>query len=157
MELTTGSELEGGRHDFPSVICPNTNILMLKCMAMLAQSGHLFSGYDIRLTESHQSQKTSIPGTALDMAQSLGVPAAEVVSIRSRDFQARSLNIPAEHMERHACHQVMIEDGVCSIKLETRIYGASPYVDGVVKIVHDIEAHTLEDRCYNVAEFVQSG
>jgi 4-hydroxy-tetrahydrodipicolinate reductase len=157
VELATGSELEGGRYAFPVVICPNTNILMLKCMAMLAQSGHLFSGYDIRLTESHQSQKTSTPGTALDIARSLGVPAADVMSIRSRDVQSKSLNIPAEHMERHAYHQVVIEDGECSIKLETRIYGASPYVDGVVKIVQAIEAHPLEDRFYNVAEFVQSG
>lgn len=157
VELATGSDVVWGQYAFPVVICPNTNILMLKCMYMLAQSGHLFSSYNIQLTESHQAQKTSVPGTALAIAQSLGVAAADVISVRDQDVQLSSLNIPAEHMERHAYHQVVIEDAVCSVTLETRVYGASPYVDGVAKIVQAIEVHPLEDRVYNVTEFVQSG
>jgi 4-hydroxy-tetrahydrodipicolinate reductase len=157
VELATGSALERDHCAFPVVICPNTNILMLKCMVMLAQSGHFFSGYNIRLTESHQAQKTSVPGTALAMAQSLGVAPEDVISVREPGIQSSQLNIPVEHMGRHAYHQVVIEDDVCKVTLETRVYGASPYVDGVIQIVKTIEAHPLENHLYDVAELVQRG
>ncbi|MDI9690464.1 hypothetical protein QM326_38275, partial [Burkholderia cenocepacia] len=64
VELSTGSDLETGTYGFPVVLCPNTNILMLKFMSMLETSGHLFRDCDISVTESHQAGKTSVPGTA---------------------------------------------------------------------------------------------
>src|SRR3989344_5256558 len=45
VELSTGSALEHVAADFPVVLCPNTNLLMLKFIAMLERSGHLFRGY----------------------------------------------------------------------------------------------------------------
>lgn len=72
LELSTGSALEEASPGFPVVLCPNTNIVMLKFMSMLAASGHLFRGYDISLQESHQHGKTSAPGTALGLAESPG-------------------------------------------------------------------------------------
>ena len=39
VELATGSALEHVAADFPVVLCPNTNLLMLKFMAMLERSG----------------------------------------------------------------------------------------------------------------------
>lgn len=157
VELATGSKIEGLAPQFPVVVCPNTNILMLKFMAMLAGSGHLFKNYKARLTESHQAQKSSTPGTALSMAQALGIPSAEVVSVRDPVMQEEVLNIPPQHLARHAYHQIVIEDGVCSITLETRVYGAAPYADGVGKIISAIDAHALENRRYDVIEFVENG
>lgn len=72
VELSTGSDLETGSHDFPIVLCPNTNILMLKFMSMLETSGHLFRDCRISVTESHQASKASVPGTAVGIGQSLG-------------------------------------------------------------------------------------
>src|SRR5688572_18836321 len=115
VELATGSEIESARLDFPAVICPNTNILMLKFMSMLAKSGHLFSGYKIKLTESHQAPKTSTPGTAIAMAHALGLKDSDVVSVRDAQQQRTALQIPDAHLARHAFHQVVIEDGACSI------------------------------------------
>lgn len=157
VELATGSALDFDVHPFPVVMCPNTNILMLKFMAMLAQSGTLFEGYKLSLTESHQSQKTSAPGTALAMAKSLGLSAKDIVSVRSPEIQKTECGIPAEHLQRHAYHQIKIEDGACSVMFETRVYGAAPYVDGVVQIVRAIDAHVLENRRYDIREFVQKG
>lgn len=157
VELATGSLVEQAACPFPVVICPNTNILMLKFMAMLSQSGHLFSGYKIRLTESHQSSKTSVPGTAISMAESLGLAAHALDSVRDPEIQAKQLNIPSDHLNRHAYHQIMIDDGVCSVTMETRVYGDSPYVDGVVQIVRAIQTHALEDRRYDIGEFVDKG
>lgn len=157
IELATGSDLEATSPTFPVVLCPNTNILMLKFMNMLARSGALFAGYRIELTESHQARKRSAPGTAISMAQSLGLSAKDVVSVRDRDEQATALDIPAEHLGRHALHKIVIEDGGCRISLETRVYGASPYAEGVARIVSAAASRELESRVYAIDEFIERG
>ena len=157
VELATGSEIEAARPSFPVVICPNTNILMLKFMSMLAKSGHLFSDYKIKLTESHQAPKTSTPGTAVAMAHALGLKDSDVVSVRDPQQQRTALQIPDAHLDRHAFHQVLIEDGACSITMETRVYGAAPYADGVARIISAIRSNELEDRVYELNEFVEDG
>lgn len=157
VELATGSDIEAAVPDFPVVVCPNTNILMLKFMSMLAKSGHLFSDYKIKLTESHQAAKTSTPGTAVAMAHSLGLKDSDVISVRDPEQQKTGLHIPTAHLDRHAFHQVLIEDGECSITMETRVYGASPYADGVATIISAIRSNELEDRLYELNEFVENG
>jgi 4-hydroxy-tetrahydrodipicolinate reductase len=157
LELATGSEIETIACQFPVVLCANTNILMLKFMSMLRTSGHLFSNYRITVTESHQASKTSVAGTAVQIAQSLGLSGANVLSVRDADYQQAQLAIPAEHLPRHAFHQVLIEDGTCTIKMETLVQGSSPYADGVAAIVRAIAIHPLEDRLYDVNEFIENG
>jgi 4-hydroxy-tetrahydrodipicolinate reductase len=157
VELATGSEIEAASPAFPVVLCPNTNILMLKFMSMLVRSGHLFSGYSIKLTESHQAQKTSMPGTAVSMVNALGLKPSDVRSVRDPDVQKAALQIPIEHLDRHAYHQIVIEDAACSITMDTRVYGASPYADGVVRIISAIRSNELENRLYEINEFVENG
>lgn len=157
IELATGSSLEGSLPSFPVVLCPNTNILMLKVMHMLASSGHLFKDYRIAITESHQAEKRSTPGTAVSIAQFLGVSANEVVSIRNPDEQMNTLHIPKEALGRHAFHSIRIMDAACSVSIETLVQGATPYVDGVAKIIVATATHQLESRIYEINEFVASG
>lgn len=157
VELATGSALARRSHGFPVVLCPNTNILMLKFMGMLERSGPLFAGYRIGLVESHQAQKTSVPGTAVGMAHALGLAAGDIRSVRSAEVQSRDLQIPDEHLGRHAYHRIDIEDGLCSLTLETRVYGDAPYADGVARIVAAVRAHPLDNRRYSVMEFVHNG
>lgn len=157
VELATGSTAETASQGFPVVLCPNTNILMLKFMHMLETSGHLFRGYPITLTESHQQQKTSVPGTAVGLAQALGLDCDAVRSVRDPQEQEDVLKIPAEHLARHAYHQIVIEDPECRITLKSRVYGTSPYADGVARIIAAIRAHALEDRIYAIGEFVERG
>lgn len=158
VELATGSALElREAPGFPVVLCPNTNILMLKFMAMLERSGALFHGEQVTLTESHQAQKSSVPGTAVGMARSLGLPASAITSVRSAQVQRDVLQIPPEHLARHAYHQIVIDDGLCRVALETRVYGDAPYAQGVGRIVAAAGAHALDDRVYSVMEFVDNG
>ena len=157
IELATGSKIEQTTDAFPVVLCPNTNILMLKFMSMLERSGHLFHGHRITLAESHQAQKTSVPGTAVSMAHALGLKDNDVLSIRDVNTQWADLGIPEEHLARHAFHQIFIEDGACSVKLETRVYGESPYADGVARIVAAVQKHDLENRLYPIMEFIDKG
>ncbi|MBD9392140.1 dihydrodipicolinate reductase C-terminal domain-containing protein [Acidovorax sp. ACV01] len=156
VELSTGSALEHTAVGFPVILCPNTNLLMLKFMAMLERSGHLFRGYRIGLTESHQAQKSSVPGTAVSMAQALGLSPAEIRSVRDPEVQRGELKIPQEHLARHAYHQVRMEDGACSVKLETLVYGDAPYADGVAHIVAAAQERPLENRRYSIMEFIDN-
>lgn len=157
VELATGSSLESWVPDFPVILCPNTNFLMLKFLSMLARSGQLFQGCSIQITESHQAGKTSLPGTALAMAQSMGQAAGDIVSIRDPEEQQHSLQIPPEHLNRHALHRITIQDAVCQIAMETRVYGAAPYAPGVARILAAIQARSLENRLYPVQEFLDRG
>ena len=145
------------RQPFPVVICPNTNILMLKFMKMVATAGHLYSGYDIQVLESHQSGKKSTPGTAVAIARSLGVAPDEITSIRDPQAQESLLKIAPEDLSRHAFHHITIRDGGCEIGLETKVHGEAPYAAGVSKIVLATLAHTLENRNYSTDEYLENG
>jgi len=157
VEVATGSAIENREVRFPVVLCPNTNILMLKFMVMMARSGDLFKGYKIQLTESHQAAKSSTPGTAVGVAHSLGLPSTQIRSVRDPVEQSQMLGIPEEHLSRHAYHHIEIQDGQTSITLETRVFDKAPYAAGVARVVAAMQSHKLEPRIYNVTEFVEQG
>lgn len=157
VELATGSDIETRTLGFPVVLCPNTNILMLKFMAMLARSGPQFKDYAIRIVESHQAGKSSTPGTAVALAEALGRGRDDIVSVRDPQEQQERLKIPPEHLGRHAYHRIEIEDQASSVVLETRVFGPAPYAEGLRRIIAAIGANPLENRRYNVVEFVQRG
>lgn len=157
VELATGSDIESRTPGFPVVLCPNTNILMLKFMAMLARSGPQFKDYAIRIVESHQAGKSSTPGTAVALAEALGRGRDDIVSVRDPREQQERLKIPPQHLGRHAYHRIEIEDQASSVVLETRVFGPAPYAEGLRRIIAAIGANVLENRRYDVIEFVERG
>ncbi|MDG5975369.1 hypothetical protein H010_08926 [Hydrogenophaga taeniospiralis CCUG 15921] len=157
IELSTGTDVVRLAHGVPVVVCPNANLLMLKFMAMLSRSGSWFRHEFIRLTESHQAGKTSVPGTAVAMAASLSLPPQAIVSVRDPGRQSLELGIPAETLGRHAFHRIEIGEGDCRLRLETLVTGGAPYVDGVRRIVEASLSHPLEPRCHDVVEFIEQG
>lgn len=157
VELATGSEIESREVGFPVVVCPNTNILMLKFMGMLAASGHHFKNYKVSVIESHQAEKSSVPGTAVALAQSLGLPSEKILSIRDPQAQREDLQIPPEYLSRHAYHRIEIEDHVGRIVLETKVFGPAPYAEGLAQILSAVRSNKLEGRRYNVMEFIENG
>lgn len=156
IELSTGSSLERTFPDFPLILCPNTNILMLKFMCMLERSGAMFKGCKIQIAESHQASKISVPGTAVQMAHSLGVIDSQIISIRNPVLQVNEFHIPEEHLARHAFHQITIQEGSCTISMETRVYGDAPYASGVQKIISAVSSRSLESRVYSITEFIDN-
>ena len=157
LELSTGSALEAQAPRCPLVLCPNTNILMLKVMHMLARCGALFAGYDIGVTESHQANKTSVAGTAVDIARSLGLAPEAIRSVREPVLQQGELGIAPEDLARHAFHRIEIADAACAVRLETRVTGDAPYAAGVAQIVAAVAAQPLEARLYAIDEFIGKG
>lgn len=158
VELSTETNLSSEPLNIPVILCPNTNILMLKFMFMLEQVGYSFSQYQINLTESHQSGKTSTPGTAITMAKSLGLAEENIESIRDPKIQREELKIPEQSLNRHAYHRIEISDHQsCSISMETKVLGNSPYAEGVRQIIIAVSNNTLEKRLYQVTEFIDKG
>jgi len=157
VELSTTKNLENANPIFPVVICPNTNILMLKFMAMLQSQGSLFSEYEKSVIESHQANKKSEPGTAISIARSLGVSRDEITSVRDPLIQERQIGIPYEHLSRHAYHKISITDGNVGIVFETRVLGKAPYASGLAKILDGICKRDLEPGKHDIFELVQNG
>ncbi len=125
--------------DFTFVDAPNLSIPIIKLLYMLEQMGSLFREYDIAITESHQRAKTSLPGTALEIARLLRVNTQHIRSIRDEQIQESQLYIPPEHANQHALHVIEIAGDGCKITLRTEIYGLESYLIGLVKILQGIE------------------
>jgi 4-hydroxy-tetrahydrodipicolinate reductase len=157
VELSTGSSIESMSVNFPVVLCPNTNILMLKFMALFEISGHQFREYEIELSESHQSGKTSVPGTAVSIASALGIQSNDIRSVRDTSVQRNEFHIPETELSRHAFHRIEVRDGSCSLRFESTVLGEAPYAAGVAKIVDAMTHRVLEPRTYSVTEFIKSG
>ena len=156
VELSTGLETETMHPAFPLIICPNTSILVLKTMQMLRLSGSQFSNYTISFTESHQAAKTTEPGTAYALANSLSFPVDKIVSVRNPNVQQNELAIPAEYLDKHAYHKIVITDGNDQVTIETKVLGHDSYAKGVKVIVESVLKHKFENKRYSVLDLIES-
>ena len=125
--------------EFALVEAPNLSIPIIKFLYLMEAMGPLFHGYDISITESHQSTKKSVPGTAMEMARLLGVEQSNIKSIRDAGVQRSELGIPEENLGQHAIHIIDIFGDGCEITMRTQVYGLDTYLAGLVKIVHAID------------------
>jgi len=138
--------------DFRFIAAPNLDLNIIRLFHILAQSGGLFAGEKISITESHQSVKTSKAGTAVKMAHYLDYPQENIISVRDPEVQ-KSLNI--SNMNQHAFHRVVIGDADSSITIETKIEGAEGYVKGLAEIVEAV--FRLENGIHEIEDMVQAG
>lgn len=157
IELSTSGVALEGNHPFPVLICPNINILMVKFMAMLQSHGHLFREYPKTLLESHQETKTSAPGTAISIAQSLGLEPDQITSVRNPAVQQSELGIPSNALSRHAYHRIVIGDENVSVTFETKAFGQAPYASGLAKVIESVCGRVLEPKAYDIVTLIQNG
>ena len=124
---------------FIFIDAPNFSLMIVKFLYMLEEMGSLFHDYDISITESHQSAKTSLPGTAAYLAKLLGVAPRQINSIRDKGIQSDQLKIPRQYLEQHALHIIDIGSNDCRISFKTEIYGLDSYLVGIVKLLQNID------------------
>lgn len=129
----------------------------MKFMSMIATSGSLFRGYQVSFQESHQSRKTSVPGTAHAIAQSLGLPTESILSERDPQRQMIDFAVPAEHLDRHAVHRICISDEGCTIRLEARVLDAAPYARGVGHLLKALRSSRLAPGLHRVEQLIRDG
>ena len=156
-DLSTGGSRLPAAPDFPVIMCPNVNMLMLCFMAMVKQASGYFRGRDIRITESHQASKSTKPGTAIHLAQSLGVPEGEIRSERNPKAQNQALGIPPAYLDRHAYHEIVISDAEVEIRLQTRVLGKSAYASGLARLIELVSKRRPAPGCHDVVDLVTSG
>jgi len=111
----------------------------VKFLYLLEEMGSLYHDSDISITESHQSSKTSLAGTAVEMAESLGVDPRHIDSIRDKDTQKDGLAIPPEYMDQHALHMIDIGTDDCRISFRTEVHDLDTYLTGIVSVLRRID------------------
>jgi 4-hydroxy-tetrahydrodipicolinate reductase len=156
IELSTGLGTERIRPDLPLIICPNTSILLLKTLHALKSIAGYFQNNTITITESHQSSKTSEPGTTHAFARILNVPAENIISIRDPEIQMRGLGILEKYLNKHAFHRIQMADGNDTVTIETKVLGHDSYVEGVRKIINSVIKHNFENRVYTVLDLIEA-
>lgn len=155
VELSTGLETEKMDSDFTLIVCPNTSILLLKILNIVKTFGHYFENNKISILESHQSTKTSEPGTAYNFARSLKFPIDKIKSIRDTETQLNQIEIPKEFLDKHAYHKIVIEDDTDQITIETKVLGHGSYAHGLNKILDAVLNNSFEKRRYTVLDLIE--
>jgi dihydrodipicolinate reductase len=154
IELSTGSETELMKPDFPLIICPNTSILVLKTLCMLKTYGRYFENYDISITESHQFSKKTKPGTACALADSLKIPTDKIVSIREPEIQQNEIGIPQAYLDKHAYHRIDIKDGNEEVTIETKVLGHDSYAKGIKVIIEMVLTYNFDNKKYSILDLI---
>jgi dihydrodipicolinate reductase len=155
LQGATGVEYDPEDVDFSLVIAPNFSVLLIKFMHLLRGYGRLFQGYDISLVESHQATKNTTPGTAVEIAQSVGVPSSEIISVRDPNVQQHELHIPAEFLDQHAVHLLKITDGSSALTMTTEVMGLDSYVAGALQVIKVLDR--LEAKKYQITDLISMG
>lgn len=151
-ELSTAGTPIPENLPFPSVVCPNVNLQILRFMAMVKRFGSCFKGCRVQIAESHQASKKTKPGTAIYLARSLGLDESAIESERDPERQLREIGIPREHLGRHAWHRITIAGDGVEIRLETRALGPMSYAGGMAEIVARAAARPLSPGIHDVVE-----
>ncbi len=108
------------------------------------------------LVESHQAEKTTVSATALHIANILGIPHDEIISIRDTEDQLK-MGIPREHLAAHAYHRVSGVVGEGKIELSLEIHGREEYAEGILRIakmVHLVR-NDLQNQVYPAKYFLK--
>ncbi len=139
--------------DFTFIDAPNLNILMLKFMFMLKEYGSLYKNYEISITESHQQSKKTVPGTAMEIAASLGVDHKKIKSIRDPGDQENVYGIAKEFLSLHAYHDICIQEGDTTINFRTLVKGHESYISGLSAIIRCLK--NLQNRYYHILDLIE--
>ncbi|MBN2652575.1 MAG: hypothetical protein JXR63_09335 [Spirochaetales bacterium] len=153
IQASTGISEKRTEYSFTFIDAPNLSLLMLKFMYMLKENGDFFKEYGITIAESHQSTKKTAPGTAIEMANALGINPSEIKSIRQPEEQKTICGINEENLALHAFHDITIQDEGTRIQFKTLVEGHSSYVKGLAKIINSIP--NLKPQYYHILDLVE--
>ena len=153
MELSTGEKVSKYNIQCPIIVCPNTAMPILKMMNILKINGKTFSDNKVRIIESHQKDKNTVAGTAVEIAKALDIDNKEIESIRDIKDQL-GIGIPKDYLNLHAYHKIIIEDEGCEIIIQLKVLGHDAYVKGVIKLIDLIANKNMENKIYNIIDLI---
>lgn len=128
---------------------PNLDITIIKLFYLLNKAGTLFNNECITITESHQKEKTSQPGTAHKFCEYLHIPTKSIVSIRDPELQKK---IPVTNLQQHAYHKIQIGPDNANVTITTKIEGSKSYLQGLARIIACLPR--ISHGCYEVDDLI---
>ncbi|PNW73325.1 hypothetical protein CHLRE_14g627850v5 [Chlamydomonas reinhardtii] len=154
-----------------AVIAPNMGkqiVAFQATMDLMAKSfPGAFSGYKLRVVESHQSTKKDTSGTAKAVVQSfveLGVPfdVSQIELVREPKAQMEVMKVPADAINGHAYHtyQLVSGDGTVMFEFQHNVIGRTTYAEGTVDaalfLAGRIDAND-DKTLYNMIDVLRAG
>ena len=125
----------------PCVIAPNMAKQIVALQAMLEWTAknfpQVFSGYNLKVVESHQKTKADTSGTAKALVKSfleMGAKGEEPIieMVRDEEMQISRMFVPSEHLNGHAFHTYSLDSADKSVHFEFRhnVCGREIYAEG---------------------------
>ncbi len=154
-----------------AVISPNMGKQIVALQSMLTQAAEDFpgawSGYTMKVTESHQSTKVDTSGTAkalVECFQGLGLKfdVSEIELLREREGQL-AFGVPEEHLNTgHAFHTYTLTspDGSVEFEFKHNVCGRRIYAEGSVDacifLKSQIDAGSAQ-RVFSMQDVLRAG
>ncbi|XP_021887903.1 4-hydroxy-tetrahydrodipicolinate reductase 2, chloroplastic-like [Carica papaya] len=143
-------------------------VAFLAAMEIMAkQFPGAFSGYSLKVMESHQAGKLDISGTAkavISCFQKLGVSfdMNHVQLIRDAKQQIEMVGVPEEHLAGHAFHlyHLTSPDETVSFEFQHNVCGRSIYAEGTVDAILFLAKKVrlkADKRIYNMIDVLREG
>ncbi len=140
--------------EISAVVAPNMSPLIVVIQAMLEHAARefpgAFKGMEGIITESHQSTKRDVSGTAKKMQdywQRLGVDMKKIVSIRDPYFQRLILGVPERYLKGHGWHEHIIisGEGDVEVRLIHNVNGRDTYAGGTIDAIYFLAKRMEEE------------
>ena len=178
---TTGGDREGlarecqsaGLHSVIAANMCKQIVALQTCLEIMSQQfPGAFGGYNLGVTESHQSHKADTSGTAKEMVKYFGTltgtpfPVDQIVKHRDRESQL-AFGVPEAVLGGHAFHTYSLQskDGTVGFEFSHNVQGRRTYAEGTVDAVEFLEskmqsASSAEDGAkavFNMIDVLKSG
>ncbi|MEX0672530.1 MAG: hypothetical protein WDZ82_01440 [Candidatus Paceibacterota bacterium] len=141
----------------PVVRAPNLAFPVIYLLNQLVQLRDYlepqFFNWEAWVTESHQSTKTSVPGTLWKIQEILNIPNENTRSIRDRGEQL-ALGVPEENLDWHAWHMITVEVSGVPLEYSCKINGGAPYGHGAVAVAKLLRSSPFLPRIHDVIDLL---
>ncbi|EFJ52603.1 hypothetical protein VOLCADRAFT_109527 [Volvox carteri f. nagariensis] len=154
-----------------AVIAPNMGKQIVAFQAMMDMMAKnfpgAFSGYRLRVVESHQSTKKDTSGTAKAVVQSfveMGIKfdVSEIELVREPKEQMEVMKVPESALNGHAYHtyQLVSGDGTVMFEFQHNVIGRTTYAEGTVDATLFLAqriAEKSETTLFNMIDVLRAG
>ena len=173
---TTGGDREALLRDVEAsgkyaVIAPNMGKQIVAFQTMMETMATTFpgcfSGYTMKVVESHQRSKVDTSGTAkavVSSFQKMGLNFSEnqIEKVREAEEQTRRMGVPEAHIPGHAFHTYTVTspDGSVTLEFKHNVCGREVYAEGTVDaaifLAKQIQAGA-EKKLYTMVDVLSAG
>lgn len=154
-----------------AVIAPQMGKQVVAFQAAMEMLGEnfpgAFSGYSLRVVESHQSTKRDTSGTAKAIVASFGrlgvdFDADRIEMVRDRASQVADMKVPEGHLDGHAFHTYRLAspDGTVGFEFQHNVCGRAIYAEGTVDAALFLARQVgskADKKVYNMIDVLRAG